>query len=207
MIECFKKGLVIRAFTHDIDKFRPATFTAYAKYMYIDKEKYKEEFRVVWLKHRSQRHHLLMSPFFTTDKDIQEALCDWRAMAKTHPDNEYVYWCNNRDSLPIHYDVKVRIEALLGINKMHHVVYNVLLSKGELEHVKRHFSKENRVFEKMMANGDFQKCDIQFLRQGDIFRMYDNEKLYEDEKGMTELRATSNPYKINGVWTIKIRKG
>ena len=100
-IECWNEGLYLHAFTHDLSKFLPCEFIPYARYFYIDKEKYEDDFEKAWIHHyRYNKHHWnywgycwvntrdfnfrikMDNPAEMKDKYIRQMICDWKAMSR-----------------------------------------------------------------------------------------------------------------------------
>lgn len=119
MYYCFKEGLYYRGILHDINKFRPSNFLAYANYFYLKNGKGKfirdktgyydasntndKSFDYAWHYHqRTNKHHW---QYYCLPKDdgtfkcldmpevyIIEMLCDWRGAGraqKTNPDGTW----------------------------------------------------------------------------------------------------------------------
>jgi hypothetical protein len=116
MYYCFQEGMIWRGFMHDLNKFRPSNFFAYARYFYLKNGKGKfvrdktgyydasntgdDAFDRAWHYHqRTNKHHW---QFWTMARDdgtfrcldmpkvyVREMLCDWRGAGRaqgTNPD-------------------------------------------------------------------------------------------------------------------------
>lgn len=98
MVECFQRGMIWQGLVHDVDKFLPDEFFAYADFFAHkrrDKTGYYKptntghsEFDRAWLRHvHRNRHHWQhwcipddsagVKPFDIPLKYIREMVCDW----------------------------------------------------------------------------------------------------------------------------------
>lgn len=92
-IECFKYGLIWQGITHDLSKFLPSEFKAYAEKYYGGDYAYKyheveKNYDVAWLKHQHRNPHHWEYWLFRNDKGgvkplkipakyVLEMVCDW----------------------------------------------------------------------------------------------------------------------------------
>lgn len=121
-IECWKEGLYVHAFTHDLSKFRPSEFIPYARYFYVDKEKYKNGFDKAWkLHYKRNKHHwnhwrntkcMSLIPI----KYIDQMICDWKAMSRKFGDTAQAYYLNNYNKIKLRRESRLMLELCLGIN-------------------------------------------------------------------------------------------
>jgi len=116
---CFEEGLYFRGLLHDMNKFRPFNFIAYAKYFYLKNGKGKfvrdssgyydasqtgdALFDIAWHYHqRTNSHHWQYYTMPKDDgtfrclnmpyKDILEMLCDWRGAGRAQGTNPTGGW-------------------------------------------------------------------------------------------------------------------
>lgn len=95
-IECFKRGLFIHAFTHDLSKFRPSEWFPYVNYFYVSNtdEHNLIKFDKAWLYHQHRnKHHwqywILKEDETKFEKIIKipnnillQMVCDWIGASK-----------------------------------------------------------------------------------------------------------------------------
>jgi hypothetical protein len=119
MYYCFREGMIWRGLMHDLNKFRPSNFLAYARYFYLKNGQGKfvrnksgyydasktgdDDFDRAWHYHqRTNKHHW---QFWTMSRDdgtfrcldiphvyIREMLCDWLGAGRaqgTNPNGTY----------------------------------------------------------------------------------------------------------------------
>lgn len=132
---CWKRGLYLHAFTHDLSKFLPDEFIPYARYFYGDyppnallkdigykdiltKEKVKEDFEKAWESHykRNEHHpeHWNSNPI--PNKHILQMICDLEAMSLKFGDTAQEYYLNNYHKWNLDYDSRLELEMMLDIN-------------------------------------------------------------------------------------------
>ena len=127
-IECWSAGLYWRALTHDLSKFSRAEFVPYARYFYIDKEKYKDEFEKAWEHHyKTNKHHwdghvIKLSnnrnKWIRTKMeltDIKEMICDWKAMSRKFGDTAQEYYLSNYYKMEFNPYTRYMLELYLGL--------------------------------------------------------------------------------------------
>jgi len=133
-IECWKEGLYIHAFLHDLSKFLPSEFIPYAKFFYETNrtKKYKQSdesnlnFQKGWLKHQKRnKHHwnywvsitrvdkIIALPM--PKKYIRQMICDWRGMSRKFGGTAEEYYKKNVNKFILHENTTFCIELLLGI--------------------------------------------------------------------------------------------
>lgn len=137
-IECWKEGLYLHAFTHNLSKFSPSEFIAYARYFYGDKEKYKEQFDLAWEHHfMNNKHHWeywcydleeywmgsikleyckLKTPNDMPYKYIKQMICDWKGMSRKFGDTAQEFYLKNYNKMELSDKTRLTIELELGIN-------------------------------------------------------------------------------------------
>ena len=106
-IECFKRGIYLHAFTHDLSKFRPSEWFPYVNYFYgdwnrdepddfvywTDRMKVQVPFDKAWLKHQHRNKHHWQHWVLMEDegqiktlhipyKIIVQMACDWIGATK-----------------------------------------------------------------------------------------------------------------------------
>lgn len=131
---CWKKGLYIHAFTHDLSKFRPSEFIPYARYFYGDyppnallknigykniktEEMVKEEFNKAWrLHYKRNKHH----PEHWKGRDIPckyitQIVCDLEAMSLKFGGTAQEYYLKNYYKWDITRETRFRLERKLDL--------------------------------------------------------------------------------------------
>lgn len=128
-IECWRKGLYLQAFTHDLSKFLPSEFIPYARFFYINKEKYESDFKkAVQLHYKRNKHH--WNYWWEQGKDmplkyIKEMVADWEAMGKKFGNTAQEYYVKNYDKIHLTEPTRAIVEWELGL------VINKCNLKGE----------------------------------------------------------------------------
>lgn len=139
-LECCKMGIPWRGIVHDLSKYRPSEWFAYANYFYKPKGVrdetgyYKptdtgdEAFDFAWLLHQKRNDHhwqwwvlpiddggLKCLPMSLEAK--KEMLCDWRGAgrAQGYGDNTKAWYLKNRSKMLLHPDSRWLIEYWLGV--------------------------------------------------------------------------------------------
>ena len=125
-IECWKEKLYVHAFTHDMSKFRPSEFIAYAKKVdggFSSKKPRHIEtaFDTAWCHHQNRnKHHwdywclFNGQPVYMDEKYIKQMVCDWRAMAKIVNETALDFYTKNRDKIKMDMVSQVLLEGLIG---------------------------------------------------------------------------------------------
>lgn len=121
-IECWKEGLYIEAFIHDLSKFHPVEFISYADKFYGNKdEKENNKFEYGWLHHKHcNKHHWNYwigdnnVPLDMPVRYIKEMICDWKAMGKKFGDTAQSFYKNNRHKMNLSINTRIRVEYTLG---------------------------------------------------------------------------------------------
>lgn len=122
-IECWKDEQYLHAFTHDLSKFSRHEFIPYAKYFFIDKEKYKYEFETAWVHHyKNNPHHWNYwcdgckdNPVYMPKKYVRQMICDWEAMGRKFGNSAQEYYLSNKSKIILHESSRRVLEELLGI--------------------------------------------------------------------------------------------
>ena len=125
-VYCYKAGIPIRGFLHDISKFSPTEYLNNIKYTEkgispIDIQKKVDGYSPSWIHHKSHNSHhyeYWMDKFdnggFTTRmpfKDLLECACDMVAANRVYNgkspneyDNLWKYWIKKRNGISMHPD-------------------------------------------------------------------------------------------------------
>lgn len=136
---CWKRGLYLHAFTHDLSKFMPDEFIPYARYFYGDypseavldtvsctknksktltKEKVERRFNKAWeLHYKRNKHH----PEYWIGEDmkrnnIEQMICDLEAMSLKFGGSAQGYYLKNYNKWEITKNTRLGIEDALDIN-------------------------------------------------------------------------------------------
>lgn len=110
-IECWKAGLYVHAFTHDLSKLRPSEFFPYAKFFFEKKD--ISNFQTGWLFHQKRnKHHwnywVLINekneiiPLQMPHKYIIQMVCDWGGMSRKFGDTPEQYYKINESNFILH---------------------------------------------------------------------------------------------------------
>jgi len=120
-IECWKEGLYIHAFLHDLSKFLPSEFIPYAKF-FMAKNRAKEykksdednsDFQKGWLKHQKRnKHHWNYWVSITRKNEIipipmplkyvKQMICDWKGMSRKFGGSWQEYYEKNKEDFILH---------------------------------------------------------------------------------------------------------
>ena len=124
----FARRQFVAAFTHDLSKFLPSEFAAYARYFYGTPPNHshhvqiKMDFDRAWLYHqRRNKHHWNYwvkadgHPVPMPEKYIIQMVCDWEAMALRKSGNSSAldFWLTNEKTMILHPITKRCIEGSL----------------------------------------------------------------------------------------------
>jgi hypothetical protein len=119
-LECWKVGLFWRGLTHDLSKFSPAEFGAYARY-FFDGKRNKLEFDLAWLHHqRCNDHHWNWwvdgaVAWEMSEEARAEMICDWRAMGRAFGDTAQSYYLANREKIILAPRTRLLVEIDLEV--------------------------------------------------------------------------------------------
>ena len=132
---CFKEGLYYRGIMHDMSKFLPDEFFAYARHFFLHptdtlvKMAYKQDFDYAWLMHQKRnKHH--WSYWVMPSKDgvkcvdmpyrfIKEMICDWRGAGQAQKTSDgslegaRTYYLQNKDTILLTAYTRAILEQLL----------------------------------------------------------------------------------------------
>lgn len=136
-IECWKEGLYLHAFTHDMSKFLPCEFIPYAKWFYedygiqLEKDygyermndgrsclsreylKRKHNFEKAWEHHyKHNKHHW----DYWVDNNmpinyIRQMICDWAGMSRKFGDSAQEYYLKHYEEFNMTRDTRFYVEA------------------------------------------------------------------------------------------------
>ena len=122
-IECWKSGLYIHAFTHDLSKFLPSEFFYYAD-MFFSNIHVKEDFEKAWLLHQHRNKHHWDYWVNSDGKAIQmpvkyiiQMLCDWDGMGRKFGDTGKDFYIKNQHKMKLHNNTIVTINEIYEIKK------------------------------------------------------------------------------------------
>lgn len=117
----------IAAITHDLSKFLPSEFFAYADrfhsgdyaYRYFEVE---GNFEKAWLLHqRRNKHHWDYwvnsqgRPVPIPQKYVRQMICDWESMGRVFGDNAYRYYIKHKHLIKLHCETKQLVEFYLDL--------------------------------------------------------------------------------------------
>lgn len=138
-IECWKEGLYLHAFTHDLSKFSPKEFKAYAIKFYGEKDCKRcnynqiglgsgkwakecvdysyEKFNIAWEYHyKHNKHHWnYWIGREMPEKYIKQMICDWKAMGRKFGDTAQEFYMKNHDKINLNHSSRVLLEFNLGL--------------------------------------------------------------------------------------------
>lgn len=133
-VECWREGLYLAAFTHDLSKFRPDEFIPYARWFYgpygaRDKGRnlqVRDDYHVAWLKHiRRNPHHWQhwvlqhddgsSTVLYMPRRYRREMICDWRGAGKAYGNPNTLEWyTEKRRHLQLHAATRMFVDQALG---------------------------------------------------------------------------------------------
>ena len=147
MLECFKMGLIWRGLLHDLSKYSPAEFRAYARWFkgpwgvkfrgiadikplpgQIAWQFNKRDFEHAWLHHQHcNPHHWnfwveirkggIAWAIMMPEVYAKEMLADWCAMSKAFNNNVWDWYEQNSSNMILHPSTRERLEALIEIRR------------------------------------------------------------------------------------------
>jgi hypothetical protein len=125
-VECCRVGMPLRGLLHDMSKFRPSEFFAYARYFNGDRsrEGTQDAFDMAWLLHQKRnRHHWQWWMLPLDDGGTQlipmdaasraEMLCDWRGAGRTYGSVTSEWYAANKPRIRLAYETRAWIEGQL----------------------------------------------------------------------------------------------
>jgi hypothetical protein len=133
-VECCKLGIPWRGLLHDLSKFSPTEFKAYAIYFYgTPKHQNTDDFNNAWELHiKRNKHHwnywvsrvqvrtvgfeqYWVMPKEMPDVYVKEMVADWVGAGKaiTGHNDIHEWYEKNKNEITLHYNTKKRVEKLL----------------------------------------------------------------------------------------------
>ena len=128
MLECFKCGLFWRGIKHDLSKYRPREFFAYARYFDGDRRTNDPAFDRAWLFHQCSNDHHWQWWCVPHDEGDgfevhemsasarKEMLCDWVGAGRAYngATDSLEWYTANRDRLQLHISTRCAVEKAIG---------------------------------------------------------------------------------------------
>lgn len=128
--QCVKRKMFWHAITHDLSKFRPSEFFAYAEKFYGRKPNPKKmtsvveaKFEAAWLHHKNRnKHHWNYwvdghgKPIPMPRKYVKQLICDWEAMGAVFGNSAASYFESKKQSMNLHAVTEYRISKELGLS-------------------------------------------------------------------------------------------
>lgn len=122
-VQCCKFGVPLLGLTHDLHKFLPNIFVAYARNNTTGVA--DVDYKLAWLHHNHHsKHHweywVLLEDFggLTTypmpAKYAKEMVADWMSAAGMRGTDAKAWYAKNRDSILLHVDTRDLVEHVLG---------------------------------------------------------------------------------------------
>ena len=121
-IECWQQKMYVHAFTHDLSKFLPLEFIAYANYWYGSAE-YNDYLFAEKIHYLTNLHHWQswvlenedgsVTPLLIPLKYIKQMYCDWKAMARNGGSSVREYYENNKNKIVMHENSRKELEKLI----------------------------------------------------------------------------------------------
>lgn len=153
-IECWKMGLYWHGITHDLSKFMPSEFFAYAEKFFGGDYAYKYfevegNFETAWLLHqRRNKHHWNYwvnsegKAIDMSEKYIKQMVADWNAMGRKYGDTAKEFYIKNRDDINLSISSRDYLEKLLNY-KIEDLIGKSI--EEEMEELKKtEFTKEEK---------------------------------------------------------------
>jgi len=120
---CWKRKLYLHAITHDLSKFSPQEFIPYARYFFINKEEFKQDFDKAWEHHyKNNPHHWDYwldekgVPQSIPNQYLQQMIADWEAMSLKFGGSAQEYYLNNYNKIKLECNTRIILEMMLGLN-------------------------------------------------------------------------------------------
>lgn len=129
-IECFKIGLYLHAFTHDLSKFLPSEFIPYARFFhetdrtknYKQTDETNQNFQKGWCLHQKRnKHHWNywvsvtrrneIVPVPMPEKYVKQMIADWRGMSRKFKGSAKEYYDKNKKNFILHDETVKLIET------------------------------------------------------------------------------------------------
>lgn len=134
--EADKLHVTDRGIKHDLSKFEPDEFDAYAQYFYGGHERgnvppdVQAAFDYAWLMHQKRNDHHwqywvlredsgLMTPLPMPAMAVREMVADWRGAGRaiTGTDNTVQWYLTNRHKMVLHDRTQMFVDYLLGLSE------------------------------------------------------------------------------------------
>lgn len=124
-IECLKLGLYWHAITHDLSKFLPSEFYAYAEKFFSGDYAYKfheveGNFEIAWLHHQHRnKHHWDYwvnssgVPMQMPERYVKQMIADWNAMGRKFGDTAAEYYQKNQSRMKLHSHTRNMLDRVL----------------------------------------------------------------------------------------------
>ena len=129
-LEAWKLGIPWLGLVHDLSKFWPSEFWAYAQYFYGPNPS-EDIFNVGWLHHQHRNKHHWQRWILTNDRQGQticlpmpdkyrrEMLADWKGAGRAYGNPNTAEWyLQNRNAIQLHWRTREWIEDKLGISQL-----------------------------------------------------------------------------------------
>lgn len=147
MLECFKEGLYLQGIIHDLNKFIPSYFIAYARYFkgnilrgrdntgyykpyntkdtafdmavfhHVQSNKHHWQY---WVKPKDRSGYILLE---IPEKYVREMICDWKGAGRAQGTPNVKEWYKkNRKNLQLEYNTRYLVERLLLRNQNENIL-------------------------------------------------------------------------------------
>jgi hypothetical protein len=127
MIECWKRGLYWQGLVHDLSKFLPSEWFAYANYFYnddADPDEAKKTFQTAMVRHFNRNPHHWGHWYFRfpdgkeillemPDKYVMEMICDWVGVSKVKGTDVIKWYEANKDRMKLHDKTRASVRHIL----------------------------------------------------------------------------------------------
>lgn len=137
-IECWKDGLYLHAFTHDLSKFNPIEFVPYTKWFYgkygtslgrcpVESHLHYKEYTLckfnfdkAWQHHKdNNKHH--WNYWHERGMDMpkkyrKQMICDWKGMSRKFGDTPQSYYLKNYNNIKLKNNDRCSLEFELGLS-------------------------------------------------------------------------------------------
>jgi hypothetical protein len=134
-VECAKVGLFWRGIVHDLSKFLPSEWFAYAEWFYggygcrfnggmfwqhIEHDKCKERFDLAWLLHLHRNPHhwqfWVCNSLPMPEKYAKEMIADWKGAgrAQGHGNDLLDWYAKNKGKMILHRETRKFVEGQIG---------------------------------------------------------------------------------------------
>lgn len=136
--ECWKEGLYVHAFTHDLSKFSFKDFIARANYLYDNEPINKRDKYVEALRYHNNhnKHHW---QYWKGDpipmKYLKQMVCDWKAECEEMGTTPQLYYYRNYDRIKLDNRTRVQLEyelGFLGEEIVFNIPWKILCAMSEI---------------------------------------------------------------------------